>query len=48
MQSLPMKRLSAELLSSAMTGRNRGGLWGRLYLLGIIIVIISSILSGGN
>ncbi|HNL36922.1 MAG TPA: AIM24 family protein, partial [Agitococcus sp.] len=46
MQSLPMKRLSAELMSSAMTGRNRGGVWGRLYLIFIIIVIIVSLFGG--
>jgi len=48
LQSLPMRRLSAELMSSALTGRNRGGMWGKLYLGFIILVVIVSLLSGGE
>lgn len=46
LQSLPMRRLSAELMSSALTGRNRGGIGGKLYLGFIIIVILASLFSG--
>ena len=46
LQSLPMRRLSAELMSSALTGRNRGGVWGKVYLGFIIVVIIASFMNG--
>ena len=41
-----MRRLSAELMSSALTGRNRGGIWGKVYLGFIIVVVIASLFSG--
>jgi uncharacterized protein (AIM24 family) len=48
LQSLPMRRLSAELMSSALTGRNRGGVWGKVYLGFIIVVIIASLFAEGR
>lgn len=41
LQSLPARRLGAELMKSAFTGRSRGG-GGRIYLLLIIIVALLS------
>ncbi len=41
-QSLPMRRLSAELMGSALVGR-RNGLGGKLYLIFIVVVVLISI-----
>lgn len=41
-QSLPMRRLSTELMGSALVGR-RNGIGGKLYLLFIIMVVLFSI-----
>lgn len=42
LQSLPAKRLSAELMRSALLGRS-GGMGGKLYLLLVIIIVLISI-----
>ena len=45
LQSLPERRLGAQLMRAAMKGRS-SSIGGKLYLLLIIIVVIASILSG--
>lgn len=44
MQSLPIQRLSSELLGAAVTGR-RTGISGKLYLLFVIIAVLISLFS---
>ena len=46
MQSLPLKRLSNILMTAAITGRGKGSLLGKLYLFGIIAVVIYSFFKG--
>jgi len=45
-QSLPMKRLSGAILSSAMTGQSKGSLVGKLYLGFVILAVIFGLGSG--
>ena len=45
MQSLPMQRLSSELLGAAVTGSRRSGLSGKLYLGFIIVVVLMTLFS---
>lgn len=46
MQSLPLNRLSNVLMNAAITGRGKGSLLGKLYLIGIIAFVIFSIFKG--
>ncbi|MEQ1662626.1 MAG: AIM24 family protein [Thiobacillus sp.] len=48
LQSLPMNRLSRNLFASMATGRASGGVWGKLYLVVIIIAVLAGILGGGE
>lgn len=43
MQSLPINRLSKVLMSAALTGRGKGSMLGKLYLIGIVIFVIISL-----
>lgn len=45
LQSLPMNRLSKEVLKAAVSGRGRG-LWGKLYLVAIAIFVLIGIFAG--
>jgi uncharacterized protein (TIGR00266 family) len=45
-QSLPMNRLSKVLMSAAISGRGKGSLAGKLYLLAIVAFVIFSLASG--
>jgi uncharacterized protein (TIGR00266 family) len=45
-QSLPLSRLSRVMLASAMTGQNKGSIWGKLYLMAVIIIVIVSLAGG--
>jgi uncharacterized protein (AIM24 family) len=47
MQSLPLKRLSKILVTAAITGRGNSSVFGKLYLLLIIGVVIFSLFNGG-
>jgi uncharacterized protein (TIGR00266 family) len=47
LQSMPMHRLSANLLASAMMGKRRGP-WGKLYLIGIVLFVLFTIFAGGS
>lgn len=42
-QSLPMNRLSKILMTAAITGRGKGSVLGKLYLVGIVIFVIFSL-----
>lgn len=42
-QSLPMNRLSKVLMTAAITGRGKGSVLGKLYLVGIVIFVIFSL-----
>jgi uncharacterized protein (AIM24 family) len=46
MQSLPMNRLSKALMAAAVTGRSRGSVLGKLYLVGIVVFVAISIFAG--
>jgi uncharacterized protein (AIM24 family) len=46
MQSLPMNRLSKVLMSAALSGRGKGSMLGKLYLVGIVIFVIISLFIG--
>jgi uncharacterized protein (TIGR00266 family) len=39
-QSLPMNRLGRVILSAAVAGQSKGSIWGKLYLIFIIVVVI--------
>lgn len=43
-QSLPMNRLGQVLLSAAVSGRSKGSIWGKLYLLFIIGIVLITLL----
>ena len=45
-QSLPMNRLSKVLMTAALTGRGKGSIWGKVYLIGIVIFVIYTLLAG--
>ncbi len=45
-QSLPMNRLSRTILGAAMTGQGKGSIWGKLYLVFIIVAVIISLTAG--
>ena len=45
-QSLPMNRLSKVLMSAAISGRGKGSLVGKLYLLAIVAFVIFSLAAG--
>lgn len=47
LQSLPMHRLSATLMASALTGRTRGP-WGKLYLIGFVLFTLFVIFGGSS
>lgn len=46
MQSLPMNRLSKVLMTAAITGRGKGSMVGKLYLIGIVLFVIFSLVAG--
>ncbi len=43
MQSLPFSRLSLAIVGSAVTGRSKGSILGKLYLIGIVLFVIISL-----
>lgn len=45
-QSLPMNRLSKVLMTAALTGRGKGSIWGKFYLIGIVIFVIYTLIAG--
>ncbi|NOT14896.1 MAG: AIM24 family protein [Methylotenera sp.] len=45
-QSLPLNRLSSVLMSAAITGRGKGSMVGKLYVIGIILFVIASLFIG--
>ncbi len=47
LQSLPMHRLSANLMASAMSGRTRGP-WGKVYLGLVIVFVLFSVFGGSS
>ncbi len=47
LQSLPMHRLAANLVASAVTGRSRGP-WGKVYLVVVILFVLFGIFAGGG
>jgi uncharacterized protein (AIM24 family) len=47
LQSLPMHRLSANLMASALGGRTRGP-WGKVYLVVVIAFVLIGIFGGGG
>jgi len=46
MQSLPMSRLSRAIVGAAVAGRSKGSVWGKLYLVGIVLFVIFTFLAG--
>jgi uncharacterized protein (AIM24 family) len=38
-QSLPMNRLGQVILNAAVYGKSKGSVWGKLYLIFIIVVV---------
>jgi uncharacterized protein (TIGR00266 family) len=46
MQSLPMSRLSKVLMTAAISGRGKGSVLGKLYLVGIVIFVLVSLYAG--
>lgn len=46
MQSLPMNRLSRAIVGAAVAGRSKGSVWGKLYLIGIVIFVLFSLIAG--
>lgn len=46
MQSLPMNRLSKVLMTAAITGRGKGSMLGKLYLVGVVVFVILSLYFG--
>jgi uncharacterized protein (TIGR00266 family) len=47
LQSLPMHRLSANLMASALSGRTRSP-WGKIYLVLVVIFVLFSVFAGGD
>lgn len=45
-QSLPMNRLSSTIFSAAVAGQGKGSIWGKLYLIFIILVVIVTLFGG--
>ena len=43
MQSLLMSRLSRAIVGSAVAGRSKGSVLGKLYLIGIVLFVIISL-----
>lgn len=43
-QSLPMNRLGRVILSAAVAGQSKGSIWGKLYLIFIIVVVIVALI----
>lgn len=39
-QSLPMNRLGQVLLGAAVSGKSKGSIWGKLYLIFIIVAVL--------
>ena len=45
-QSLQMSRLSRAIVGAAVSGRSSGSVWGKLYLIGIVLFVIFTFLAG--
>lgn len=46
MQSLPLSRLSRAIVGSAVAGRSKGSIWGKLYLVAVFAIVIYSLFAG--
>ncbi|HSI43481.1 MAG TPA: TIGR00266 family protein [Methylotenera sp.] len=46
MQSLPMNRLSRAIVGAAVAGRSKGSIWGKLYLIGIVVFVLYTLIAG--